>query len=78
MKNFGDIDNALKQVCPIQGVSYGRLNDKSTWIIAYHESATDAQKAAADKLLLTLDVVDVPEQPDPILQRLAALEAKVR
>ena len=77
MKNFGDIHNAVKAVCPIQGISFGRLNDKSTWIIVYADNATNAQKAAADALLPTLNVLDVPDEPDPIEQRLAALEAVV-
>lgn len=77
MKNFGEIDQAIRAVCPILGIAFRRLDDKSTWIINYADDATDAEKKAADALLLTLDLVELPPTPDPILTRLAALESKV-
>ena len=77
MKNFDEIDREIKAVCPILGISYGRLNDRSTWIINYADDATDEQKRAADELLETLELVEVEALPDPLLQRIAALESKV-
>lgn len=77
MKNFDEIDKAIKAVCPILGISYGRLNDRSTWIINYADDATNEQKKAADELLETLELVEVFAAPDPLLQRIAALESKV-
>ena len=77
MKNFDEIDKAIKAVCPILGISYGRLNDRSTWIINYADDATDEQKRAADELLETLELVEVFAAPDPLLQRIALLESKV-
>ena len=77
MKNFGEIDQAIKAVCPILGIAFRRLDDKSTWVINYADHATDAEKRAADNLLKTLDLVELPPVPDPILARLAILESKV-
>lgn len=45
------LDKAIKKVCPIYGISFKDLNDKSTWRIDYAPDATDAQKAAAQKVL---------------------------
>lgn len=77
MKNYDEIDKALKAVCPVQGVSYVDRDDKSTWIIVYADDATDEQKQAAEDVLKTLELVEVEAAPDPLLQRIAALESKV-
>lgn len=42
------LDQAVKKVCPIYGISFGNLDDKTTWRIDYDESATDAQKKSAE------------------------------
>lgn len=45
------LDAAVKAVCPIYGVSLGRLEDKSTWRIDFMEGATDEQKSKAAEVL---------------------------
>ena len=77
MRNFADIDQAIKAVCPIQGISFGRVDDKSTWIIVYDESATEEQRAVAEALLQTLEVKEVAPTPDPVLERLKAVESRL-
>ena len=46
---------ALVAVCPIEGVSIGRANDRDTWKISYAADATDQQKAAATVFLAAFD-----------------------
>ena len=45
------LEQALRAVCPIDGVSLGNLADKSTWRIDFHASATSAQRRAAQDAL---------------------------
>ena len=77
MKNFGEIDQAIKAVCPILGIAFRDLDDKSTWVINYADHATDAEKQAADALLATLELRDIDPEPSAMELRLRALESKV-
>lgn len=45
------LDQEIKKVCPIDGVSFGKLDDKSTWRIDYAKEATQEQKTEAQKIL---------------------------
>lgn len=45
MQDYLDVE--LKKLCPIHGMSFGKLNDKSTWRIDFTDEATEEQKAAA-------------------------------
>jgi len=67
----------LKAVAPVHGVSFGRLHDKSTWIIAFDESATDEQRETAEAVMAGFELREAEPLPDPLLQRIAALESKV-
>lgn len=56
------LDAAIREVCPIVGVSIGDKSDKATWRIDFDDAASGAQKVAA------LDVVaafDVNSRPTP-------------
>lgn len=48
--------NNILSLCPIDGVSFGGLSDKSTWRIDYNASATQAQKDAAQLYFDNLDL----------------------
>lgn len=78
MMNFAEIDQAIRAVCPIQGVSFGDRNDKSTWLVVYAEDATDEQRKAADDLLAKQVLREVPPPRDPIESRLSMLEEKIQ
>lgn len=45
----------LATVCPIDGVSIGRAEDRSSWSIKYSEDATDEQRVLADRALKDFD-----------------------
>lgn len=45
------LDQEIKLVCPINGISFGKLDDKKTWRIDYAKEATEEQKAEANKVL---------------------------
>lgn len=53
--NIQELDQALKAVCPIHGVSIGRKNDKETWRIDFKDDATQEQRLAAERVLAGLD-----------------------
>jgi hypothetical protein len=44
-------------VAPIAGISFGRFDDKSTWRIDFDPRATDAQRKAAQSVIVFFDVV---------------------
>lgn len=45
------LDRAIRSICPIDGVSIGNSQDKSTWRIDFADSATAAQRALARAVL---------------------------
>lgn len=55
------VDRAIKAVCPIHGISFGKLNDKLTWKIHYKDEASDEEKATAEKLLAEFEWNDEKE-----------------
>ncbi len=61
MTTLSDLHNAVAAVCPIVGVQ-ADIKDRTTWIIDFDPSATDAQKAAAQAALTAFNpgVVDAP------------------
>ena len=72
-----DIHEAVAQVCPIDGVSIGEPDDKTTWTISYGQAATQQQKAAAAEVVRNFDVnaTPVPQSVSPRQARLALLGA---
>ena len=60
------LDQQIKAVCPIDGVSIGRKDDKTTWRIDFKSKATQAQKDAAQ---LVVDNFDINAK-DPIEERI--------
>jgi hypothetical protein len=45
------LDQAIKAVCPIHGISFGKLDDKTTWMINFDDSATAEQRSAAQVVM---------------------------
>lgn len=67
------LDEAIKAVCPIRGISIGREDDKTTWRINFKDEATDKQRADARAVLEAFDVEDASA---PVIdKRQAAIEA---
>lgn len=58
------LDRTIKAVCPIHGVSVGRVDDKSTWRVDFADEATPEQCAAATKVLDGMDVDTLQRQLD--------------
>lgn len=46
---------AVAAVCPIHGISFGKLDDKATWRINFKDEATADQRAAAEAALKIFD-----------------------
>lgn len=53
------LDQAVRAVAPIVGVTVGNENDRSTWSVQFDPSATPEQRAAAANVLATFDVSTV-------------------
>lgn len=72
------VDKAIKEVCPIDGVSFGDLTDKTTWSIQFSSSATEDQQKLALSVVDAFDLA-VADKPitaaDAILDDPAALAA---
>ena len=69
MKNLAKLDESVRKVCPIHGLSEDGHID--------FNNATDEQKEAARAVVAAYDW-DAPETKPPTIEtRLAALEAKV-
>jgi len=51
----------IKDVCPVEGVSIGRRDDKATWRIDFRADATDEQKGAAVAVVSAFN----PSAPSP-------------
>lgn len=49
------LDAAIKAVCPIHGVSIGRVNDKQTWRIDFKDEATAQERATAQAVVDAFD-----------------------
>lgn len=69
------LDAAIKEVCPINGVSIGRPDDKATWRIDFAQSATAQQRADAAAVVEAFDpnAEPPPETPPPDVKKLADL-----
>lgn len=53
--NAGTIHDLVAKVCPIEGISIGVADDKSTWLIRYSDTASDHQRASAQAILEAYD-----------------------
>jgi hypothetical protein len=73
-----DLHAAIAAVCPIDGVSIGRKNDKSTWRIDFAPEATDAEKAAADAVKAAFDLAVMAERARVKREREAEVQNKMR
>ena len=62
MTPIEQLDEQLKAVCQIHGVSIGRWNDRATWRINFKDEATKAERAAAQKVLQSF----VPQEDAPV------------
>jgi hypothetical protein len=63
------IHNMIKEVCPIDGISFGKLDDNSTWRIHFNEKATEEQKQKAKSMLNEFIWNDQHKENDRINQR---------
>lgn len=70
--NIVELNQALKAVCPIDGVSVGQVADKSTWRIDFKPEATTEQRAAAQGVV---DVFSTGQSAEEARQ--AAVDAAI-
>lgn len=57
------LHSALASVAPIRSVCIGRLNDKATWAVTFSDTATEAERLAAQAVL---DAFSVQEEVSAI------------
>lgn len=72
-----DLINKLKGAgLPVVGVAVGRVSDKATWRVDFMESATDADRTAANAIVAAFDI-NAPTVPPSVKmwQAKAALAA---
>lgn len=70
----------ISAVCPIDGVSVGAVENKSTWSIQFRPEATEQEKAAADAVIDAFDLSApiVPRSVTPYQARQALNAAGLR
>ncbi len=77
--NINDIDKAIREVCPIDGISCGKLDDQTTWEVQFNPTTppTQQQIDAANQILMSF-VID-PNEPrvDPLQQKIDLLQAQL-
>lgn len=56
----GTLYDAIVPVCPIDGTSVGKADDRSTWKYTPLPAATPAQKTAADNVVATIPIDSLP------------------
>ena len=77
------LDAAIKSVCPIHGVSIGRKDDKSTWMVHFKDEATQSQRDAAMSAVAAFDVQaqlaqeEKDKANEPILRELEENDRKI-
>ncbi len=63
------LTSAIKAVCPIEGISVARRDDRSTWRIDFAATATAEQRAAAAAVVAGFDLNAVQLQDSQAQQR---------
>jgi hypothetical protein len=62
MSIIQQLHEQVSAVCPIAGISIGRLDDKATWRIDFVDAATPQQRAAAAAIVSGFDVAAAQQQ----------------
>lgn len=62
---------AVASVCPIDGISFGKIADKTTWRIDFKVEASTAQRASAQAVIDAFDptLAEIPAGADRMLAR---------
>ena len=68
------LNDDIKNVCPIHGVSIGTMDDRKTWRIDFTDEATASEKKAASAVLDAFDVA-APIVSDNIANELLDTES---
>ena len=63
------LDEAIKQVCPIDGISIGIPSDKQTWKISFKPEATQEEKDAAQAVIDAFDLQQAESDYQALDQR---------
>ncbi len=74
-----DLYYAIKAICPIDGVSCGKLDDSTTWEIQFSpvNLPTVQQKTAAYNILDNFIIDPTEAYVDPVQGKLDALQTKL-
>jgi len=73
------LDEAIKAVAPVYGVSVGRKDDKATWRVDFKDEATQAEKDAAQVVIDGFDVdADFSPTKDEIYDQTLQNNALIR
>ncbi len=70
------IHRAIAAVCPIDGVLFGDLADKTTWRIDFSAEATDEEKGRAQDALDAYDLNAPSDATRDVIAELNALTAR--
>jgi hypothetical protein len=68
------VDQAVKAVCPVYGISFGDPANNTTWRIDFMDEATDEQRAAAQQVVDNFTWSDADETNAAAVARIATLK----
>jgi hypothetical protein len=71
------LTDAIRAVCPLDGISIGSWDDRKTWSIQFRPEASEKQKAEGLGVLQSLNLDDVTAAPT-LEERVAQLEVDSR
>lgn len=63
------LDSQIKLICPILGISFGVLDNKSTWSIHFDDSCTEQQRLDAQAYLDSFIWNEATQEADRKLER---------
>lgn len=76
--SISTLHDQLAAVCPIDGVSIGRWDNRDSWRIDFKEAATDAEKAAARAIVAGFDRAVAQAAQRAKREREALVQSKLR
>ena len=72
------LDGLLKAVAPIDGVSIGRFNDKSSWRIDFKDEATLLERTAAQAVIVDFDLALAEREVSDAIIAAKAAKQRIR
>lgn len=68
-RNLAVLHDAINKICPIDGVSIGRIDDKKTWRVDFKSEVTKQQQKDVEAIIASFDAERLTKDPPTFLAR---------